>query len=277
MHRIDTSTAQVDKFGSGKNGFTGGNPQTGVLPTALDADYFDSIQEELAGVIESSGITLSKSNNSQLLAAIKALVGSGRLLNVQVKTASGTYTPTQGTKSAIVEVWAAGGGGGGAAATTASTVAVGNSGGGGAYSKGLITNPIATAITVGLGGAGGPAGANNGSNGGLSSFGSLIVCQGGFGGIGGSAQSAGYVTGLTSGGLVTTSGNILNIGGGSSTQGFTVNTSGLIQSLPGGTALIPVGPTSVGCGGYGAWSKASYAASAGANGINGLIIIWEYA
>ncbi|MDR6350824.1 hypothetical protein Q3H59_002417 [Pantoea sp. SORGH_AS 659] len=42
MHRIDTSTAQVDKFGKGKNGFTGGNPQTGLLPTALDADYFDT-------------------------------------------------------------------------------------------------------------------------------------------------------------------------------------------------------------------------------------------
>ncbi|MEG9486922.1 MAG: hypothetical protein MIK87_21285, partial [Pantoea brenneri] len=24
MHRIDTSTAQKDKFGAGKNGFTGG-------------------------------------------------------------------------------------------------------------------------------------------------------------------------------------------------------------------------------------------------------------
>ncbi|MGX2009878.1 phage tail protein, partial [Enterobacter asburiae] len=55
MHRIDTSTAQVDKFGAGKNGFTGGNPQAGELPTALDADFFDSIQEELAAVIEASG------------------------------------------------------------------------------------------------------------------------------------------------------------------------------------------------------------------------------
>ncbi|EOK6286159.1 hypothetical protein M8806_22220, partial [Escherichia coli] len=28
MHRIDTKTAQKDKFGAGKNGFTRGNPQT---------------------------------------------------------------------------------------------------------------------------------------------------------------------------------------------------------------------------------------------------------
>ncbi len=26
MHRIDTKTAQKDKFGAGKNGFTRGNP-----------------------------------------------------------------------------------------------------------------------------------------------------------------------------------------------------------------------------------------------------------
>ena len=30
MHRIDTKTAQKDKFGAGKNGFTRGNPQTGT-------------------------------------------------------------------------------------------------------------------------------------------------------------------------------------------------------------------------------------------------------
>ncbi|RCA95978.1 hypothetical protein C6A83_19150, partial [Escherichia coli] len=42
MHRIDTKTAQKDKFGAGKNGFTRGNPQTGTPATDLDDDYFDS-------------------------------------------------------------------------------------------------------------------------------------------------------------------------------------------------------------------------------------------
>lgn len=84
MHRIDTSTAQKDKFGAGKNGFTGGNPQTGELPTALDAGFFDSLQEEIASLIESAGISLSKSNNEQLKSAMSKLflsrtsdVGSG--------------------------------------------------------------------------------------------------------------------------------------------------------------------------------------------------------
>lgn len=73
MHRIDTSTAQKDKFGSGKNGFTGGNPQTGELPTALDSDFFDAVQEEIAGVIEGGGIALAKGDRGQLLKALKAI------------------------------------------------------------------------------------------------------------------------------------------------------------------------------------------------------------
>ncbi|HDX9049597.1 TPA: tail fiber protein [Yersinia enterocolitica] len=77
MHRIDTPTAQVDKFGAGKNGFTRGNPQTGVPATALDDDYFDAVQEELAGVVEAAGFALNKANRAQLLTAIQKLVSEG--------------------------------------------------------------------------------------------------------------------------------------------------------------------------------------------------------
>lgn len=73
MHRIDTSTAQKDKFGAGKNGFTGGNPQTGELPTALDQFFFDSLQEEICGVIEGGGIALNKADRGQMLKAMKAM------------------------------------------------------------------------------------------------------------------------------------------------------------------------------------------------------------
>ncbi|HDR2714829.1 hypothetical protein RZQ64_23350 [Enterobacter asburiae] len=73
MHRIDTSTAQKDKFGAGKNGFTRGNPQTGTPATDLDDDYFDMLQEELAGVVEATGIVLDKTKHNQLLTALKAL------------------------------------------------------------------------------------------------------------------------------------------------------------------------------------------------------------
>ncbi len=74
MHRIDTPTAQKDKFGAGKNGFTRGNPQTGTPATDLDDDYFDMLQEELAGVVEASGVNLEKSKHNQLLTALKALL-----------------------------------------------------------------------------------------------------------------------------------------------------------------------------------------------------------
>ena len=60
MHRIDTPTAQKDKFGQGKNGFTRGNPQTGTPATQIDYSYCDAIQEEIANVIESAGIKLDK-------------------------------------------------------------------------------------------------------------------------------------------------------------------------------------------------------------------------
>mgnify|MGYP001037808068 CR=1 FL=1 len=74
MHRIDTKTAQKDKFGAGKNGFTRGNPQTGTPATDLDDDYFDMLQEELCIVVEASGASLEKGRHDQLLTALRALL-----------------------------------------------------------------------------------------------------------------------------------------------------------------------------------------------------------
>ncbi|EIY9295442.1 tail fiber protein [Escherichia coli] len=74
MHRIDTKTAQKNKFGAGKNGFTRGNPQTGTPATDLDDDYFDMLQEELCSVVEASGASLEKGRNDQLLTALRALL-----------------------------------------------------------------------------------------------------------------------------------------------------------------------------------------------------------
>lgn len=71
MHRIDTKTAQKDKFGAGKNGFTRGNPQTGTPATDLDDDYFDMLQEELCSVVEASGASLEKGRHDQLLEELR--------------------------------------------------------------------------------------------------------------------------------------------------------------------------------------------------------------
>lgn len=80
MHRIDTPSAQTDKFGAGKNGFTNGDSSTGRVATQLDAEVFDAYQEELCSVIEAAGITLDKSNKAQLLAAIKVITGTLALM-----------------------------------------------------------------------------------------------------------------------------------------------------------------------------------------------------
>lgn len=76
MQRIDTPTAQKNKFGTGKNGFTDGDPLNGISGTALDSVFFDSVQEEICSVIESAGITLDVSQNNQLLTAITQIIGN---------------------------------------------------------------------------------------------------------------------------------------------------------------------------------------------------------
>lgn len=80
MHRIDTPTAQIDKFGPGKNGFTNGDPATGRRATDLNSDMWDAVQEEVANAIEGNGIALDKSKHNQLYLAIqKAITDPGFL------------------------------------------------------------------------------------------------------------------------------------------------------------------------------------------------------
>lgn len=76
MHRIDTPTAQADKFGPGKNGFTNGDPATGRRATDLNSDMWDAVQEEICTAIESAGITLDKAKHDQLYQAIVSIITS---------------------------------------------------------------------------------------------------------------------------------------------------------------------------------------------------------
>lgn len=70
MERIATGTRKLDLFGAGKDGFTAGNPNSKIAATQLSAVFFNSIQEEIAGVIEDAGITLDVGNNGQLTYAV---------------------------------------------------------------------------------------------------------------------------------------------------------------------------------------------------------------
>lgn len=70
MKRIDTPTRERDKHGVSRDGFTDGDPSTGVPPTNLTDSWFDHVQEEIARVIENAGVTLNDADLGQLDQAI---------------------------------------------------------------------------------------------------------------------------------------------------------------------------------------------------------------
>ena len=85
MFRIKTPTRQIDKWGQGKDGFTNGNPQTGLASTQLEGDWYDILQEEVSNAVELAGLTLSPpveggpnhglGDLTQLYQAIQAIAG----------------------------------------------------------------------------------------------------------------------------------------------------------------------------------------------------------
>lgn len=52
MKRIDHPTAEADKFGAGKPGFSEGDPEAAVPATVVTGAWLDDVQEELARAVE---------------------------------------------------------------------------------------------------------------------------------------------------------------------------------------------------------------------------------
>ena len=308
MHRIDTKTAQKDKFGAGKNGFTRGNPQTGTPATDLDDDYFDMLQEELCSVVEASGASLEKGRHDQLLTALRALLLSrknpfsdiksdgtvktalenlglgdtsgyvGRWVNPRVFTSSGTYTPTPGTKRIRVTITGGGGGGGGCKAISNNETFFGAGGGaGGTVITTLILTKDSYPVTIGAGGAGGVS-ATNGLKGGDSSFGSVIAPGGEGGGKSGVTNTNGGNGGVPSTGGI----NIIGGNGGDGQSGnIGVSGEGGTSYWGGGGRAGAGGGVSgkaYGSGGGGAYD-AGYSGTSmtGGKGAAGICIIEEFA
>ena len=67
MHRIDT-------LGNVEGKFDEGNPATGHRATRISADWMNDVQEALCYLIEQQGITLEKGDETQLRAAVLALI-----------------------------------------------------------------------------------------------------------------------------------------------------------------------------------------------------------
>lgn len=217
--------------------------------------------------------------------------GHGSLVNVQLITASATYTPTPGATKGFAWVQAAGGAGGGSAATTSNSVSAGGGASAGTFAIVDLTTLAAQTVTIGAAGVG--VSASNGNPGGATSFGALCSCPGGLGGgldggVGGGTAGAGDIGGVpaASPGVPTGTGNIVFVRQGS-------------PGRPGLKLLNPIGGTggdsfwgvgglgaSAGLGsagsnyggaGAGAARTGGAGAAPGFNGAPGAVLVFEYA
>ncbi|HCS7446922.1 TPA: carbohydrate kinase [Escherichia coli] len=306
---MDTKTAQKDKFGAGKNGFTRGNPQTGTPATDLDDDYFDMLQEELCSVVEASGASLEKERHDQLLTALRALLlsrknpfgdiksdgtvktalenlglgdGSGRYSKTVVFSSSGSYTWPADVKRIDVILTAAGGGGGGCNAENANQTFSGAGGGAGGtvfatiYATDNDAGPGTYTVTIGSGGSG-ANGPGSGNNGGHSSFMTLTALGGQGGQWGGATNTAGGRGGSGSGGYKTEQGG--DGSDGQAGQALLVGNGASSYWGGGGRAGQLSGNPGVcsGSGGGGAYDNSySHTSGRGGHGANGVLVIREY-
>ncbi len=85
MFRISTATSAANLFGAGKNGFRDGNLGSGILPTDFNAEFCNAIQEELMGIVETSGQVGGAGTYNHVMKGLKRLYGG----NVRVITAAG--------------------------------------------------------------------------------------------------------------------------------------------------------------------------------------------
>lgn len=224
---------------------------------------------------------ISKSTIADILTYL-GLVDSngivGRLINTQVFTASGTYTPTTGTKKIRVTLTGGGGGASGCQGTNTSQTVSGAGGGAGGTVIATITSLSSSyTVTIGAGGSGSSSSAS-GTAGGNSTFGALIASGGGAGTLSSSGATVGGAGGAASGGSI-------NIVGGIGSDGqavaFVFAGNGGASYWGGGGragALLGVAAIAYGAGGGGAYDRTlSGTAYSGGAGKSGICIIEEFA
>ncbi|WP_457091406.1 glycine-rich domain-containing protein [Microvirga sp. P5_D2] len=261
---------------------------SGIQGSRVPAKAVEQPMREIVAAITAAGLTPSDVDLGQLPQAIP-LLAPGRLMDVRIFTASGTYTPTPGTKAVLVEVQGGGGAGGGTQSTSSgSFAAAGTGGAAGGFAASYLTSGFSgVSVTVGAGGTGVTGG--NGNNGGNSAFGALLSATGGPGGgvgtnvsVSNAAQPVGGVVGG-----VGTGGNLINAQGG-------LGRYALLASSPlsgeGGSSYFGAGAyyrsstsgglaaVTPGSGGSGASSLSGNPSGViGGPGAAGIVRIWEFA
>lgn len=257
---LDATLTALAGLATGENKlpyFTGTDTASQTDLTAVGRDIIgkSSIANILSylGLVDSNGIV-------------------GRLINTQVFTASGTYTPTTGTKKIRVTLTGGGGGASGCQGTNTSQTVSGAGGGAGGTAISTITSLSSSyTVTIGAGGSG-SSGSASGTAGGNSTFGALIA------GGGGAGTAAGGAGGAASGGSI-------NIVGGMGSDGqavsFVFAGNGGASYWGGGGragALGGVAAIAYGAGGGGAYDRTlSGTAYSGGAGKSGICIIEEFA
>lgn len=218
----------------------------------------------------------------------------GRLINVQVFTASGTYTPTEGTKKIIVEAVGGGGSGASGAMNGSGFVSGGGGGASGCYAKALVDASGISSVSVTIGAGGASVQNANGNLGGNTSFGSYLTVYGGNQGlILTSTTSTPLFYGAT--GTRSAFGSISNATlidfdcGNASGDAFIIAVGGMARGGFGAASRLggaTVGPgfntagnaaTTYGSGGSGVVSNSASAYYSSGAGKSGVVIVWEYA
>jgi hypothetical protein len=245
------------------------------------------VQRELINIVQTGGLTLDPTNDAQVFAAIKEMFGTGRLINIQTFTSSGIYTPTLGTN--FVEVEGVGGGGSSSVApsTGSGQASVSNGGGAGAYARGRYSNGFAGVnVFIGAGGIGGTSVTPSGTDGGTTSFGSLLIIPGGsHGGSIGPLSPPYRVPNTTVSNIPT--GGYINCIGQPTAMSFALSSTvaagsnGAASFYGGGGATVSAGTnpnngTAYGSGASGPSTIQNSVLVPGANGASGVIIIYEY-
>lgn len=302
---------QVEATATQDGKYTDGSVAGGIAATRLRAAAFNAMQEELAHIVESAGLALDINDMTQVLKAIQKLTLSranpfadiksdgtaaistaltnlrlsdstgtvGRLINCQLFTSGGFYTPSPGMKFFLAHMVAGGGASGGVPATSSSQtggVAAGNSGAY-AYIKAYASDIGAgKAVSVGAGGKSQVNGA--GFAGGTTAIADIADVTGGYGSGPGSVGATTAVAQPSYGKPVINKYNkteVLAFSLGSQAWNFLQAATGSGTGWLSPASPFPGGER--GRGGAGIFVNASSDAQAGLAGNDGAILIMEYA